>query len=121
MPLFIAHPFVSQKSNGSDSSLVRPSDWNANHAITGGATIVYSVTLTGNQEITHAAPTADGQTLLVIISQDSSGSHTITWDTMFSLVSPSIPPDVSTVNVFSFVGVGSSWYLSCTPILGATL
>lgn len=27
----ITHPFVSGKSDGADASLVRPSNWNANH------------------------------------------------------------------------------------------
>lgn len=31
----IVHSFVSAKSDGADATLVRPSDWNANHTFTG--------------------------------------------------------------------------------------
>jgi hypothetical protein len=31
----VTHPFVSAKADGGDSSLVRPSDWNASHVFTG--------------------------------------------------------------------------------------
>lgn len=33
---FILHSFVSAKSNGPDTTLVRPSDWNDGHALAGG-------------------------------------------------------------------------------------
>ena len=35
----VTHAFVSGKSDGSDSSQVQPSNWNANHVITGLATV----------------------------------------------------------------------------------
>jgi hypothetical protein len=33
----VAHPFVSTKADGADTTRVRPSNWNANHAYAGGA------------------------------------------------------------------------------------
>lgn len=33
----VTHPFVSSKSDGVDTTLVRPSNWNANHKAAGGA------------------------------------------------------------------------------------
>lgn len=35
MALTVSHPFVSAKPDGVDASLVQPSNWNANHTITG--------------------------------------------------------------------------------------
>ena len=35
MALIITHQFVSSKPDGNDSTLIRPSNWNANHIITG--------------------------------------------------------------------------------------
>jgi hypothetical protein len=35
MALTITHSFISSKPDGTDSSLVKPSNWNANHTITG--------------------------------------------------------------------------------------
>lgn len=34
MPLTVTHAFVSAKSDSPDATLVRPSNWNANHTIT---------------------------------------------------------------------------------------
>lgn len=31
----VSHPFTSPKSDGADATLVRPSDWNADHDVTG--------------------------------------------------------------------------------------
>lgn len=38
MPLTIKHNFVSNKPDGSDATLIRPSNWNADHQITGSLT-----------------------------------------------------------------------------------
>ena len=35
MSATITHPFVSTKSDGEDTSLVRPSNWNASHTVSG--------------------------------------------------------------------------------------
>src|SRR3989304_6237042 len=32
-----AHPFISLKADGADTTRVRPTNWNANHAYAGGA------------------------------------------------------------------------------------
>lgn len=37
MPLTVTHTFVSGKADGGDATLVRPSNWNAAHTITGDA------------------------------------------------------------------------------------
>lgn len=34
----ITHPFVSGKADGTDTTRVRPSNWNANHTLSGGST-----------------------------------------------------------------------------------
>jgi len=36
MPFLVKHPFVSEQPDGEDTSVVRPSDWNANHIVIGG-------------------------------------------------------------------------------------
>lgn len=35
MTMVITHAFVNPKADGADATIVRPSDWNANHALTG--------------------------------------------------------------------------------------
>ena len=40
MAFSITHTFVSSKPDGPDDTVVRPSDWNAEHAITGVLAIV---------------------------------------------------------------------------------
>jgi hypothetical protein len=47
MPLTITHSFVSTKPDGNDDSLIRPSNWNATHAITGNI-IESDLTLSDN-------------------------------------------------------------------------
>ena len=39
MALTVSHPFVSAKPDGGDSSLVQPSNWNANHSVTGSVDV----------------------------------------------------------------------------------
>src|SRR5690349_8409032 len=39
MTLVVTHPFVSGIANGGDTTLVEPSDWNANHTLTGVASV----------------------------------------------------------------------------------
>lgn len=43
----IIHPFVSGKVDGADTSLVRPSNWNADHAIAGDVRLPASLEITG--------------------------------------------------------------------------
>lgn len=67
MPLTIKHAFVSSKPDGNDASLIRPSNWNADHQITGTITeadIVTADNTTGNVSTTkHGwAPKAPGNT-----------------------------------------------------------
>lgn len=46
----ITHKFVSDKDDGPDSSLVRPSDWNANHALARSVRVVAVNTLLGEAD-----------------------------------------------------------------------
>jgi hypothetical protein len=39
MAVVVTHPFVSAIADSGDTSIVQPSDWNANHVVTGLATV----------------------------------------------------------------------------------
>jgi hypothetical protein len=82
---------------------------------------VLPVILTADTEIDYMAPPQNGVVLVVIVSQDSVGGHLMTWGALFLLAPNAIPSDPNTVNVFSFISSGGYWYLTGTPLLGATL
>ena len=66
MALTIKHTKVSAIPDGADTGLVRPSDWNADHALTGVATIA--------QGGTNAATAADARTSLGVPSTTGTGA-----------------------------------------------
>ena len=61
MAVSVVHSFVNQKPDGGDATVVRPTDWNAPHTISGLATVaetgVYA-DLTGKPTLGSAAATA---------------------------------------------------------------
>jgi hypothetical protein len=100
MPLSITHTFVSSKSDGPNNTLVRASDWNASHTISGSLeattnTVTFSATpnfdlslgnfqkivLTGDVTSSTISNLVAGQKIVFVISQDSSGNHAFTWAT----------------------------------------
>jgi len=102
--LTITHTFVSTKTDGLNTSNIRPSNWNATHTLAGSLagisdglnTITFSATpvfncLLGNaHQITlTSAVTAstvsnllDGQFVTFIVKQDSTGGRTFVWPTI---------------------------------------
>lgn len=67
MTILITHPFVSAKPDGTDASLIQPSNWNADHTLTGTVPIINGGT---GASTASAARTALG--LGSIAVQDSS-------------------------------------------------
>ena len=65
----ITHPFVSSKSDGGDTTLVRPSDWNDDHAIEGG--------LAAALDRWHIFPFASTNAASLSISAAASGQRII--------------------------------------------
>lgn len=64
MALTVTHPFVSAVSDGGDTSLVQPSNWNADHTVTGTVPVsdLASGTLGENVDFAlDAALSADGK------------------------------------------------------------
>lgn len=51
----ITHDFVSPKSDGADASVVRPSDWNAAHALAAGYAVPQFVRKTGDSTSTSTS------------------------------------------------------------------
>lgn len=70
----ITHAKVSSKNEGSDASLVQPSDWNAGHAI--GAGTIVNADVSASAEIA-VSKLADGAPLQVL--QTSSDGTTVAW------------------------------------------
>lgn len=66
MTLHLVHTFVSGKSDGSDPTLVQPTDWNAEHALTQLPGTILGAILGGS-----------GQTIELPIQVDSVGNTTI--------------------------------------------
>lgn len=91
----VTHSFVSSKGDGGDSTLVRPSDWNASHVLTGvpGEELDY-VEKTTTTSIT-ATTEATANTVVTGNSVAYDGSTAV----MIEFFSPSIATQATT-NVF---------------------
>ena len=63
MTLSLTHTFVSAKADGGDSTLVRPSNWNAEHTITAAACSVLGRSANSSGAVADIAASADGQFL----------------------------------------------------------
>lgn len=63
MALSLTHTFVSAKSDDADTTLVRPSNWNAEHTITAAACSVLGRSANSSGAVADIAASADGQFL----------------------------------------------------------
>lgn len=72
---------------------------------------VQNLTLTGNATITMPTATA-GKSFMMILSQDATGSRTVTWSTVVwpSATAPTITSTASKRDIFSFFSDGTSWF-----------
>jgi hypothetical protein len=72
---------------------------------------VQNLTLTGNATITMPAAVA-GKSFIIILSQDATGSRTVTWSTVSwpSATAPTITSTASKKDIYSFFSDGTSWY-----------
>lgn len=64
MALVISHPFVSGKSDGVDTTLVQPSNWNASHALSMATAKVLGRATAGTGSIEELAVTGTGSVVL---------------------------------------------------------
>jgi len=72
---------------------------------------VQSLTLTGNATITMPTAVA-GKSFIIILSQDATGSRTVTWSTVSwpSATAPTITSTASKKDIYSFFSNGTSWF-----------
>lgn len=63
MSLSLTHTFVSAKSDDADTTLIRPSNWNAEHTITAAACSVLGRASNSGGAVADIAASADGQFL----------------------------------------------------------
>jgi hypothetical protein len=72
---------------------------------------VQNLTLTGNATITMPTAVA-GKSFIIILSQDATGSRTVTWSTVSwpSATAPTITSTASKKDIFSFFSNGTSWF-----------
>jgi hypothetical protein len=72
---------------------------------------VQNLTLTGNATITMPTAVA-GKSFIIILSQDATGSRTVTWSTVSwpSATAPTITTTASKKDIYSFFSDGTSWY-----------
>ena len=78
-------------------------------ALTNGT--VQNLTLTGNATITMPTAVA-GKSFIIILSQDATGSRTVTWSTVVwpSATAPTITTTASKKDIYSFFSDGTNWY-----------
>jgi len=71
---------------------------------------VQNLTLTGNATITMPTAVA-GKSFIIILSQDATGSRTVTWSTVSwpSATAPTVTSTASKKDIFSFFSNGTSW------------
>jgi hypothetical protein len=72
---------------------------------------VQNLTLTGNATITMPTAVA-GKSFIIILSQDATGSRTVTWSTVSwpSATAPTITSTASKRDIYSFFSNGTSWF-----------
>jgi hypothetical protein len=72
---------------------------------------VQNLTLTGNATITMPTAVA-GKSFIIILSQDGTGSRTVTWSTVSwpAATAPTITTTASKKDIYSFFSDGTSWY-----------
>ena len=70
-----------------------------------------NITLTGNTTITMPTAVA-GKSFMMLLSQDATGSRTITWSTVVWAggTAPTITATASKRDIFSFFSNGTSWF-----------
>lgn len=72
MAVVVVHPFVNPKADGADTTITRPSDWNANHTITGLGTAA-----TANTTDFDAAGAAAAAQAFAIQRANHTGTQTV--------------------------------------------
>ena len=72
---------------------------------------VQNLTLTGNATITMPTAVA-GKSFIIILSQDATGSRTVTWSTVSwpGGTAPTITSTASKKDIYSFFSDGTNWY-----------
>ena len=78
--------------------------------LTNGA--IHSVTLGGNRTLAVSNPTA-GQSFMVILKQDGTGSRTVTWWSGIKWIEATVPTLTTTLSradIFAFFYDGTSYY-----------
>lgn len=80
-----------------------------NITVTGSGANVSIQILTANTTITTALTATAGSLLILLLTQDSSGGRTITFDVMFTHYSSQIDTSANTLTSFLFVGNGTKW------------
>jgi hypothetical protein len=61
VPGSVYHVFTNAIADGTNSSIVRPSDWNSSHALTLNAAVARFPALSQTAEGSHSGLTADGK------------------------------------------------------------
>jgi hypothetical protein len=96
-------------------------------ALTDGATIaidasagnVQDVTLGGNRTIAAPTNAVDGQTLMLRITQDGTGSRTLTWNSVFDFASigtPELSTTAGKTDVVPFIYIAAATKWRCLGV-----
>ena len=126
----ITHRFASAKPDSSDLTLIQPSNWNDSHvvgnsiphelaqtgtniAVDTSVSTSFKAVLSGNHFLENPTHLVEGDTLLFIFTQDSTGKRLLTFDTLYKVSgSSSLSTKAGSIDVLSCYYNGAS--LLCT-------
>lgn len=76
----------------------------------------FSYNITSNTLIASPVTPSEGVLLILLLLEDATGHHLITWDALFGTVPDIGPADPNTYSLLTFIGHSARWWL-----LGTTL
>jgi len=106
---------ILNATNLAGQALVTAQSTSTGAPITGAPLTILDLAISAPTTVSTAV--ANGATLIVRLTQDGTGSHAITWASMF-LYPPSASLAPNTTTIAYFVGVAGQWLLSGMPIIG---
>ena len=83
--------------------------------------LLMDLTLVGDTPIPSPSSPAPAQRLAVILRQDGTGGHAVTWDSTFTGAPTDIENAANTVTVMEYIGSGGFWVLASMPVTGVIL
>ena len=87
----IKHAFTNPKADGGDTTVVRPSDWNAEHVMASTISVVFdggTSAITGNPEVDVTVPAAGAITGYTLLADAAGGAIIDIWNDTYANFPP---------------------------------